>query len=76
MGARVLIPNLERPIATDPPVRADGKCYVCGKSRKITKQTRKYAKHAADVDPFCSGNCARRWYGVGCVSDRGGGNLT
>jgi endogenous inhibitor of DNA gyrase (YacG/DUF329 family) len=57
-----MISGLERPIATDPPVRTDGKCVVCGKARKITKQTWKYAKGAADVDPFCSTRCARIYY--------------
>jgi hypothetical protein len=37
----------------DPPVRGDGSC-VCGRERPPVA-----VKHA---DPFCSTECARRWW--------------
>jgi len=47
----------------DPPVRRDGKCAECGKPR-YPGRSRKYGKGAADLDPFCSTNCARKWHDV------------
>ena len=47
----------------DPPVRRDGRCAECGKPR-YPGRSRKYGKGAADLDPFCSTNCARKWHDV------------
>ncbi len=47
----------------DPPVPKDGGCYVCQKPRK-PERSRKYAGDIAFLDPFCSGDCARKYWGV------------
>jgi len=43
-------------------MRSDGKCVVCGKSRK-TKRSKRYGKDAAERDPFCSTQCCRAYHG-------------
>lgn len=57
------LPALAKPTPGDPPVRADGRCVECGGPRKLTKQARKYAGVALDLDPFCSSRCCRKWHG-------------
>jgi hypothetical protein len=47
----------------DPAVRPDGRCVVCGKKRK-PERSRTYAKHLAELDPFCSTECCREYHGV------------
>lgn len=47
----------------DPPVRADGKCAVCGKKRKPERSVT-YAKNQAERDPFCSTECCRVYHGT------------
>ena len=53
-------------LVVDPPVRADGRCALesCGKKRKITAAARRYAGQQLDLDPFCSADCCRRFFGV------------
>lgn len=46
----------------DPPVREDGRCFVCLKDRK-PERSRRYAGDIAEFDPFCSMPCARAFYG-------------
>lgn len=70
----------------DPPVRADGKCVVCGGERVPPKGRRDNARHdkrivarkpAVDVaamvagDPFCSTDCCKKYHGV--VTNSGSG---
>lgn len=45
----------------DPRVRKDGKCAVCKKPRQ-PERSRKYARTAAEVDPFCSIECCRAYH--------------
>lgn len=47
--------------AGGPPVRKDGKCYVCKKKRPPIA--------VAHEDPFCSGVCCRAWYGCSLAVD-------
>jgi hypothetical protein len=53
----------------DPPVREDGRCYVCLKPRGVIPKTL-VKRTAADLakqlanDPFCSSTCARRYHGT------------
>jgi len=49
--------------SSDPPVRDDGSCIVCGRPRQLAKLKLVYRRHA-EQDPFCSSSCAREWYGV------------
>ncbi|HZR94028.1 MAG TPA: hypothetical protein VFA44_16650 [Gaiellaceae bacterium] len=42
---------------TDPRLRKDGRCVVCGKPRPEIA--------VAARDPFCSADCCRKHYGVG-----------
>ncbi len=53
----------------DPAPRADGRCVVCEKPRRIpsTPVTRKLRNAPRDPyagDPFCSAVCARAYFGV------------
>jgi hypothetical protein len=45
----------------DPPVRKG--CAHCGKPRH-PERSKKYGQAAAELDPFCSTNCAKAWHGV------------
>ena len=54
----------------DPPVRPDGRCYMCPKKRK-PERSRKYGGEVAALDPFCSSQCARRFYGTELPNLRG-----
>lgn len=56
-------PRVARGVAGDPPVRADGRCVVCLKPRKLTKQARRYAGAQLDIDPFDSTSCCRKYHG-------------
>jgi hypothetical protein len=47
----------------EPAVPADGSCAVCGKPRK-PERSRKYAHGCAEIDPFCSVECARKFHGT------------
>jgi len=42
--------------ATEPGVRKDGRCYLCGKTRPEVA--------AGYHDPFCSTACCRKYYRV------------
>lgn len=58
----------------DPPVRADGKCVVCGRGRKI-KRSGKYGldkngRRVAATDPFCSTQCCREYHGTSLPDHR------
>ena len=46
----------------DPEPNADGTCIVCRKLRK-PERSKAYAGITATLDPFCSCECARAWYG-------------
>lgn len=48
---------------SDPPVRKDGRCWDCQEPRR-PERSRKYGKAAAELDPFCSVECARRYHGT------------
>ena len=50
-------------VPCDPPVPADGTCYVCHRPRK-PERSRRYAGPTALTDPFCSNTCARAYYGT------------
>ncbi len=47
----------------DPPIRKDGRCSGCGNDRKPERSTR-YARDAAERDPFCSMPCCRKYHGT------------
>lgn len=53
---------IESALKPDPPVPGDGSCVVCGKQRK-PERSRRYAKDAAERDPFCSSPCCRIYHG-------------
>jgi hypothetical protein len=57
--------SLTRP---DPPVPADGSCYVCGKPRH-PERSKRYAPGIAALDPFCSNMCCRAYH-MNPVPDR------
>jgi hypothetical protein len=44
-----------------PPIPEDGSCATCGGDRR-PERSRKYGGYEAERDPFCSADCARRWY--------------
>ncbi len=46
----------------DPPTPADGSCAECHGPRKMPAS--KLHRASAALDPFCSAECARAWYGV------------
>ncbi len=52
----------------DPPVRADGRCSVCKKSRQ-PERSKRYAGIVAETDPFCSVDCARVFHGQPSVRE-------
>ncbi len=52
------------PDPRDPPVNADGTCSACGNARNPSKVPREPHRGTARLDPFCSSECARAWYGV------------
>lgn len=57
----------ERRIPTDPPRRKDGRCALRGCKRKlvaITPRHRKYGGAAILMEPFCSTECCKRFYGL------------
>ena len=45
------------------PVPADAGCVVCGRDRRPDR-SRRYARGAAELDPFCSRNCCEAHYGI------------
>lgn len=54
---------MEGVIRKDPPVRQDGRCYVCKKPRVVPASRQKGVP--IDVylqDPFCSNMCARTYH--------------
>jgi hypothetical protein len=53
---------------TDPSVRKDGLCAVCGKPRN-PERSKKYAYGQALADPFCSNACCRKHHGLPAVED-------
>lgn len=57
-------------VIPDPPVRADGRCYVCLKPRD-PERSRKYAGDVATLDPFCSNVCARAFHGQPNLDEQG-----
>jgi len=48
--------------AGDPPIPADGSCFVCGKPRR-PERSRRYAGMLAEMDSFCSSTCSRAYHG-------------
>lgn len=76
MGRSVMADSGHRATLLDPPVRADGNCFTCGKPRK-PERSRRYAKgkNSAKNDPFCSANCCRRHYGLPLPEDDVEGNV-
>jgi len=59
----------------DPPVRADGRCARrgCHKLRKIPRSHHRAIDHALyELDPWCSTQCCRLYYGVPLVTVIGG----
>lgn len=51
---------------TEPRPRRDGKCVVCKKERPMFPEGDKRAKiYRVDLDPFCSTQCCKKYYGVG-----------
>lgn len=50
-------------VKADPPLRADGRCAVCGKPRK-TDRSQRYARGEAERDPFCSTQCCKAYHGI------------
>jgi len=52
-----------------PPVRRDGRCFVCGGERKLPAS--KLHRRAATVDPFCSRDCAARWHSSEHITQSG-----
>lgn len=49
----------------DPPVLTDGLCARagCGKPRR-PERSQRYARALAELDPFCSMECRRRFHGL------------
>lgn len=47
-------------VKSDPPVRPDGKCWICKGDRKVEGAY----KTDAELDPFCSTDCCRDYHGV------------
>lgn len=46
-----------------PAVRRDGRCCVCGKKRVIPKTRQKGVPvETYERDPFCSNDCARKYF--------------
>jgi hypothetical protein len=45
----------------EPTVRRDGLCRTC-KGERHPERSRKYGKAVAELDPFCSTECAKAWY--------------
>jgi ribosomal protein S14 len=64
--------DTSRVAKADPPVRADGRCQVCGKPRGRTipksgglnKAGRDRLRQMLAADPFDSAQCARAYHGV------------
>ncbi len=52
--------------AHDPPIPPDGSCAICAKPRN-TERSAKYAKGCAEIDAFCSTQCARYYHGTSLV---------
>ena len=48
--------------AGDPPVRADGRCLTCLGPRR-PERSQRYAPGIAQLDPWCSATCSRKWHG-------------
>ena len=48
--------------AGDPPVREDGRCLSCLGPRR-PERSQRYAPGIAQLDPWCSAPCARKWHG-------------
>jgi hypothetical protein len=44
----------------EPKPRADGRCAVCPKKRKLP--VKRLYREQAKLDPFCSADCCRAWY--------------
>ena len=57
---------------TEPKPRRDGKCVVCKKERKITPQP-SVPVEVYLADPFCSSECARKFYGTSLPTAASGG---
>lgn len=64
----------------DPPIRKDGKCYVCKKPRKpkVGVKTGMPSKHgdptylaARKLDPFCSTECCRAFHNQPNLDEQG-----
>lgn len=53
----------------DPPIRDDGRCALeaCGKPIKAPKRRRDVPERLY-VDPFCSTDCAKTYFGVRVTS--------
>ena len=47
----------------DPPVRPDGRCAHCGGPRKVPRHHSSINPAVYELDPFCSGPCARAHHG-------------
>jgi hypothetical protein len=56
-------------MTADPPVRADGRCAVCGGERTPPAKQHKTATLEAERDPFCSATCAREFHGAPISAD-------
>lgn len=55
----------EHGLISDPPVRGDGRCARPG-CRKLRRpeRSKSYGGVAGELDPFCSSECCREWYGI------------
>jgi hypothetical protein len=47
----------------EPKVRRDGLCVVC-RGPRYPERSRKYGKTVAELDPFCSTECAKSYFGA------------
>ena len=48
---------------SDPPVRPDGRCAHCGEPRMVPRHHSSINPAVYELDPFCSGPCARAYHG-------------
>lgn len=60
----------------DPPRREDGRCARRGCRKRIPQATdrhRRYGGAALDMEPFCSTECAKTYFGTTSVFKEGEG---
>lgn len=58
---RISEQEAQRITKADPPPNPDGSCLICRKQRH-PERSKSYAGVTAELDPFCSCECARVWY--------------